>query len=257
VFLIHRMGDRSDYEDRERRDAFAFAEAARRAGVHRVVYLGGMKPRGRTSRHLRSRVVCGEALRSSGLSVVELRAAMVIGSGSESWRIVRDLSARLPFMLLPAWLDSRSQPIDVRDVCFALARAVGLPESRDGVHDLPGPETLSAREILQRVCRLMGHDPWTIRIPLVTPRLSSYWIQLVTRANPKLARELVDGLREDLVADDEGFWKLFPEHHRIPFDQAARRALDDEQGSLTERSQRAEAFLSRLRRRWADEKRES
>lgn len=249
LFLVHRMSDRADYEERERSDALAFSEASERAGLGRIVYLGGMLPAGTASRHLRSRSVCGEALRQSQVSVVELRAAMVIGSGSESWRIVRDLSSRLPVMLLPAWLDSRSQPIAIEDVCFALTRALSLPPDCAGAHDLPGPETISAREILERVSRLIGHDPWTVRIPVVTPKLSSYWIQLVTRANPRLARELVDGLREDLTAPDDGFWKLVPEHARIPFDEAARRALAEEQGSLSPATQRAEAWLQRFRRR--------
>lgn len=246
-FLIHRMSDRADYEDRERRDALQFAEAAERAGVERIVYLGGMKPDGRLSKHLRSRVVCGEALRAGNVPVVELRAAMIMGAGSESWRIVRDLSARLPIMLLPSWLDSRSQPIDIRDVCFALTKALELPDDQIGCHDLPGPETLSARDIIVRVCRLLGHDPWTVRIPVVTPKLSSYWIRLVTRANPKLARELVDGLREDLVAPDAGFWKLYPEHERWSFDAAAKRALTEEDEGLSERTRKTEAWLRRLR----------
>jgi len=246
-FLIHRMSDRRDYEERERRDALLFAQASQRAQVKRIVYLGGMKPAGRSSKHLRSRVVCGEALRSTLVPVVELRAAMIIGSGSESWRIVRDLSARLPFMLLPTWLESRSQPIDIRDVCFALTKALELSEDQTGCHDLPGPETMSAQDVLVRVSRLLGHDPWTVRVPVVTPKLSSYWIQLVTRANPKLARELVDGLREDLVAADGGFWKLYPEHHRWSFDDAAQRALTEEDEGLSERTRKTEAWLRRLR----------
>lgn len=246
-FLVHRMSDRSDYEERERRDALQFAAAAKAAGVERLVYLGGMKPDGTPSKHLRSRLVCGEALRSQGVPTVELRAAMVIGSGSESWRIVRDLSARLPVMLLPSWLDSRSQPIDVRDVCVALTEALEIPESEVGVHDLPGPETLSAKDILQRVSRLMGHDPWTVRVPVVTPKLSSYWIRLVTRANPKLARELVDGLREDLVSPDDGFWRLLPDHQRTSFDEAASDALSAEHDSLSDRMRKTEAWLQRFR----------
>ena len=246
-FLIHRMSDRSDYEEQERRDAERFARAAERAGVERIVYLGGMKPEGRLSKHLRSRVVCGEALRSTSVPVVELRAAMVIGSGSESWRIVRDLSARLPFMLLPTWLESRSQPIGIRDVCFALTKALELPDDQAGCHDLPGPETLSAKEILVRVSRLLGHDPWTVRVPVVTPKLSSYWIQLVTRANPKLARELVDGLREDLVSPDAGFWKMYPDYERSSFDAAAERALTEENEGLSDRTRKTEAWLQRLR----------
>ncbi len=239
VYLVHGMtGDpRGDFEAVERRMAAEFAMAAERAGIRRIVYLGGIRPAGRPSKHLRSRLATGEILRSGAVPTIEMQASMIIGAGSESWRIVRDLALRLPFMVLPRWLEHRSQPIAIDDVTFALTRALELDDHVSMVEALPGPETLSGREILERIARLRGIKPVVVEVPLVTPRLSSYWIRLVTRADYQLARELVEGLTCDLVAEDEGFWRRWPERRLIGFDEAARQALalGQEELSLPER----------------------
>jgi uncharacterized protein YbjT (DUF2867 family) len=228
LYLIHEMTDDPEYAQRESRHAESFARAALDAGVRRIVYLGGMKPAGRPSRHLRSRLEVGEVLRSSGISTVELRASMIIGAGSQSWQIVRDLARRLPAMVLPRWLESRTQPIWIGDVAFAVVRALQLPDELDGVWDIPGPETLTGREILVRVARLCGTTPITVRVPFVSPRLSSYWLRLVTSADIHVARELVEGLRTDITSSERSLWDVAPEHRCVPFDQAASRALADE-----------------------------
>ncbi|MGM0574367.1 MAG: NAD(P)H-binding protein [Myxococcota bacterium] len=227
IYLVHGMASGEAYEARERAAAEAFAMAAGDEGLERIVYLGGVEPRGgASSRHLRSRLATGERLRAGPVSTVELRASMIIGPGSESWRIVRDLAMRLPAMLLPNWLRNRSRPVGIDDVVVALAHALRLPDEEAGVWDLPGPEGLSHEEVLRRIAALRGLKPVTFHVPFVTPRLSSHWIRLVTRADYGLARELVEGLTADLSGDEPGFWALLPDHERIPFDEAARRALE-------------------------------
>jgi len=195
---------------------------------------------------LQSRARVGELLRSGRVSTIELQAAMVIGAGSESWRIVRDLSARLPLMVLPKWLESRSQPIFIDDVTFALRHALTVDVSDSAAFPLPGPEIMSAREILTRTAQLLGLSPPMMQVPVISPRLSSYWIALVTRADEQIARQLVEGLCSDLVAPDDGFWKLVPSHPRVPFDEAARRALFAEAQSLPLRVKLAEWLLHRV-----------
>jgi uncharacterized protein YbjT (DUF2867 family) len=228
VYLIHSMAQAGDYEARERAAAQAFIAAAADAGVDRLVYLGGVAPAGRAKKHLRSRLMTGDILRSGTVAVIELRAGMIIGAGGLSWQMVRDLAARLPFMILPRWLSNVSQPVALTDVVAAIVRALTLPPDVRGAFDLPGPETLTGEEILRRIGRLLGVRPYTLRVPVLTPRLSSYWLKLVTRADLRVAQQLVDGLTSDLVAHDEGFWAYMPDFRRTPFDEAAERALLEE-----------------------------
>lgn len=245
-YLVHAMAGGRGYEDVERRSAVAFRVAAERAGVQRIIYLGGVRPNGVPSRHLESRLRTGELLRAGRVPTLELQASMVIGGGSESWRIVRDLAARLPFMVMPQWLDNKSEPIAIGDVTFALAHALELPLERSLALALPGPEALSGGEILLRTAHLLGSHPRTLRVPIVTPKLSSYWITLVTRADQRISEELVEGLRCNLLSNDEGFWRLVPEYRRTPFDEAARVALLAEQQQLSRRSRLAERLIRLL-----------
>jgi uncharacterized protein YbjT (DUF2867 family) len=245
-YLVHGMAGGHGYEEVERRSAFVFRDAAERSGITRIIYLGGTRPRGPASRHLQSRLETGEILRSGRVLTLELQATMVIGGGSESWRIVRDLAARLPVMVLPKWLDSRSQPIAIDDVTFALCKALTLPLTSSQALPLPGPELLSARDILMRTARLLGSHPIAVRVPIVTPRLSSYWITLVTRADQRISEELVEGLRSDLVSESEDFWRFAPEHSRMSFDAAAQAALVEEQRGLSLRSRVVERVIRAL-----------
>ncbi len=248
VYLIHSMGEAGDFEARERTSATSFLRAAERAGVGRIVYLGGVAPAGRPSRHLQSRLGTGELLRGGSVPTLELRAGMIIGAESESWRIVRDLAARLPFMVLPRWLQNRSQPVAIDDVVAAIVVALELEPEVGGVFDLPGPESLTGEQLLMRVAHLMGVRPYTVRVPLLTPRLSSYWLKLVTSAEFGVARELVEGLTSDLVAKDEGFWRFMPGHELMSFDAAARKALDAETASLPIKTRAVEWMLQHMGR---------
>lgn len=229
VYLIHGMrGDAADYPQREREGAEAFAEAAAEAGVKRIVYLGGVAPRHAASRHLRSRLSTGAVLRGGPVPCTELRAAMIIGHGSASWHIVRDLSRRLPAMILPRWLRNRSAPVAVDDVVAALCWAIDRPDGEGSEWlDVPGPEVLTHRELLTRVAARFGKRPPMIYVPVLSPRLSSYWIALVTRESLPMAQELVEGLREDLLPSGDSVWDRC-EHAPTPLSIAIAQALEDE-----------------------------
>ncbi|MFT6162620.1 MAG: hypothetical protein ACJATT_005444 [Myxococcota bacterium] len=232
VFLVHRMRDAgADLEDSEESAAKRVLECAERAGIRRIVYLGGPAPKNTEegeaiSEHLRARLKTGVVLRSSpNISTIELRAGMVIGAGSESWLIVRDLALRLPVMILPKWMMNRSQPIWIGDVVDALNHALANPMTASHAFDLPGPETLTAQNILIRVGARRGIRPLMIPVPVLTPSLSSHWIRLVSRADFDIAKRLVHGLTHDLVAEDAGYWNEMPERIAVPLDDAIDRAL--------------------------------
>jgi uncharacterized protein YbjT (DUF2867 family) len=226
LYLVHAMGEGVGFRAREVESARRFARAAAAAKLARLVYLGGVAPAGEASNHLESRVEVGAVLRAGAVPTVELRASMIIGQGSLSWLIVRDLAARLPAMVLPRWLKSRTQPVAIDDVVVGLVRALELPLPTSACFDLPGPDTLSGREILERTAIVMGLPrPRMLEVPLLTPRLSSLWVRFVTRARWSIARELVVGLTSDLLARDDRFWALVDHPARLDFAAAARRAL--------------------------------
>ncbi len=229
-YLVHGMGEGApDYHRREVAAATTFSRAAQAAGVQRIVYLGGIAPAGSGSEHLRSRLDVGEALRSGPVPAVELRASMIVGHGSLSWLIVRDLAARLPFMILPQWLKSRTQPVAIADVVIALVRALDVQLPGSASFDIPGPFTLSGKSILEETARVLGlPHPRMIEVPLLSPRLSSLWVRFVTRAQWSVAREVVVGLAEDLLARDDRFWGLIDHPNRLTFAQAASLAVDAE-----------------------------
>jgi uncharacterized protein YbjT (DUF2867 family) len=185
-------------------------------------------------------------LRAGKVPTIELQATMVVGAGSESFRMVRDLAARLPLMVLPAWLESRSQPIAIGDVVSAILHALEEPWQASGAYALPGPETLSAREILERTAKLLGHRPLMVGVPFVTPKLSSYWIRWITRADMHIAEELVAGLRHDIVHDGPGYWARMPEHRRQSIDDAIKSALAGEAHALGKRARAVEQLIGRL-----------
>jgi uncharacterized protein YbjT (DUF2867 family) len=153
---------------------------------------------------------------------------MIIGNGSVSWKIVRDLAVRLPVMLLPKWLESRSCPVALRDVIRALVEARRVPLEGSEWFDLPGPEVLSAREMLAQVGALRGRKVPMVRVPVLTPRLSSLWLKFVTGADYAIARELVLGLEEDLLPDDARYWDLIGHPKLMTFAAAAKEALATE-----------------------------
>jgi uncharacterized protein YbjT (DUF2867 family) len=229
-YLVHSVGERSDgsFRETERRCADAVVRAAAAAGVRRIVYLGGVAPSGPASEHLASRLEVGAILRAGPVPTVELRAAMVVGNGSASWQIVRDLALRLPLMVLPRWLESRSCPIALADVTTALVDARALPLRGGEWFDVPGPEVLSAREMLMTVADIERRRIPAACVPLLTPRLSSLWLKLISRAEYDVARELVLGLEHDLLPRDQRYWELTGHPPQWTFRMAATHALRTE-----------------------------
>lgn len=228
-YLVHSLG-RANFRETDRRCAHNVAEVAAAAGCQRIIYLGGVSPRGRASEHLASRLEVGEILRAGGVRTVELRASMIIGNGSASWRILRDLAVRLPFMVFPRWLDSKTCPIALPDVITALLDARDVPLTESAWFDIPGPEALSAREMLEAVADLDGRRIPSIRVPVLTPALSAMWLRIVSGAEYAVARELVLGLTEDLLPQ-RSFWEIAPHVPSLSFRAAAANALMSEKPS--------------------------
>lgn len=204
-YLVHSMGrgGGDDFAARDRRGAENFGRAAERAGVERVIYLGGLSSEDASSDHLRSRDEVARVLGEHVPELVHVRAAMVIGSGSASFQMLRALARRLPAMVCPRWIDTRTQPIAIDDVVGALA---ALRDRREitGDVELGGPEPLSYREMMQQTAHAMGRrEPLIVRVPVLTPRLSSYWVQLVTPVESALVRPLIDGLREEMLVREQ------------------------------------------------------
>jgi uncharacterized protein YbjT (DUF2867 family) len=250
-YLVHGMsGGASHYREREVAAARRFATAAARAGVERIVYLGGVAPDGPPPEHLRSRLEVGQALASGSVPALELRASMIVGAGSVSWMIVRDLAARLPAMVLPRWMRSRTQPVSIVDVTTALEAALHVPLTASASYDLPGPETMTGREILEATARALRlRHPLVVEVPLLSPWLSSHWVRLVTRADWAIAQELVLGLTSDLIARDARYWSVIGHTGLTTFARAATHALAAEQHTLpvTGVGRAVERLVSRLR----------
>ncbi|GAA1724304.1 SDR family oxidoreductase [Isoptericola hypogeus] len=228
-YLIHALGSGPEFADQDRRTARGFAVAAREAGARRVVYLGGLYPEGeRLSPHLASRREVGEILLDGGVPTVVLRAAVILGSGSASFEMMRYLTERLPAMVAPRWIDNRIQPVAVRDVLRYLVGAAGLPADVSRAFDIGGPDVLTYREMMQRYASVAGLPPRIIRaVPVLTPRLASLWVGLVTPVPPGIARPLVGSLVHEVVAK-EGDVKAYvpdPPEGLLGFDRAVALAL--------------------------------
>jgi uncharacterized protein YbjT (DUF2867 family) len=228
-YLVHSMGrgSRGHFAERELRAARVFAELARDEGVGRVIYLGGLGEQ-LTSDHLRSRHETARMLAEHGPPLTYLRAGMVVGSGSESYRTLRYLVQRLPAMIAPAWLKNPTQPIAIDDAIAYLAAAAGLAAAEGREIQIGGPDVLSYGEMLDRMALALGvpRRP-RIPVPLITPWLSSLWIGLVTPVDAGIARPLVEGLADPTVVTDPSGMQQF-DIHPIGFDEALRRALADD-----------------------------
>jgi uncharacterized protein YbjT (DUF2867 family) len=225
-YLIHSMGrgGDGDFEERERRSARAFAEMARDEGVGRIAYLGGLGDQP-GSRHLRSRHETAKILREHGPPLTYFRAGMVVGSGSESYRTLRYLVERLPAMIAPAWLATPTQPIGVDDAVAYLAQAPYVPESAGREVQIGGPDVLSYGDMLDVTADSLGKRRRPkLPVPLLTPRLSSLWIGLVTPVDAGVARPLVEGLATKTVVTDPSGARLF-DVKPAPFAVTLERAL--------------------------------
>jgi uncharacterized protein YbjT (DUF2867 family) len=232
-YLVHSMGSGRDFAALDEAAARNFGEAARAAGVRRIVYLGGLgaAEEDRLSEHLRSRQQTGDVLRASGVAVVELRASVVIGSGSLSYEMVRALVERLPVMVCPRWVDVRTQPIAIDDLVAYLLAARDLPPGAEGVYEIGGPDAVSYRDIMLEYARQRGLHRWLIPVPLLTPRLSSLWLGLVTPLYARVGRKLIESLRNPTVVTSDRARRAFAVRPR-PLREAIARALSREDAEL-------------------------
>jgi uncharacterized protein YbjT (DUF2867 family) len=223
-YLVHSLGAR-DFEEQDRAAAETVAREASKAGVRQIVYLGGLGADDpHASPHLRSRRETGERLSSTGVPLTTLRAAMVIGKGSAAFETILGLVKRLPVMVTPSWVSTPTQPIALDDVARYLAGVCGLEVTFGEAYDTGGPEVMTYREMIERIASLLDRKPAIVEVPLLTPYLSSLWLNLVTPVSASVARPLVEGLRNPTVAREERIRKLVP-FELTPFEEAARRAL--------------------------------
>ncbi|WP_396611060.1 NAD(P)H-binding protein [Haloferax sp. S1W] len=232
-YLVHSMRSGGDFEERDRLAARNFVDAASEADVERVIYLGGLgEERDRLSPHLRSRREVEHLLESGEFALTTLRAAIIIGRGSAGFEVVRQLAKRLPLMVTPQWVETRCQPIAIADVVAYLVGVLDHPETAGETYEIGGPEVLTYREILQRVGSHLGQDPRILSVPVLTPRLSSYWIGLVTDVDAGVARPLIEGLKNPVVVQDNRIRDIISVD-ATPFDEAVEKALRDEGETTT------------------------
>jgi uncharacterized protein YbjT (DUF2867 family) len=223
-YLVHSLG-RAEFEEHDLRAAETVAAEAEQAGTRQLVYLGGLgDDRDDLSPHLRSRIETGRRLAAGSVPVTTLRAAMVVGRESAAFETIVSLVDRLPAMICPSWVSTRTQPIALDDVVRYLAEICGLDAAVGESFDVGGPDVMTYREMIERIARLRGRHPLIVEVPVLTPRLSSYWLHLVTPVNAKVARPLIEGLRNETVAREQRIKELIP-FELTHFDQAAKAAL--------------------------------
>ncbi len=227
VYLVHSLGT-EDFEEIDRRAADTVAAAAARAGARQIVYLGGLgATRDAESAHLRSRAETADRLSAGPVPVTTLRAGMVVGAGSAAFETIRALVDRLPAMICPRWVSTPTQPIALRDVVAYIAGVCGHEAALGRSFDIAGPEVMTYRAMIERIARLRGKRLPIVEVPVLTPRLSSWWLHLVTPVNASVARPLIDGLRTPTVAHDDAIRALVPVE-QTSFDDAVRLALEDD-----------------------------
>ena len=226
-YLVHSMASGPVFAARDREAAANFGRAAARGRVRRIIYLGGLgEDQDALSTHLRSRLETGEALREAGVPVVEFRASIVIGAGSLSFEMIRALVERLPVMICPRWVDTRTQPIAIDDVLAYLRAALDLPEGRQGVLEIGGPEVVSYGNMMREYARLRGLRRLLIPVPVLTPHLSGLWLGLVTPAQARVGRALVEGLRNPTVVRSSAALEAFA-IRPMTLREAFVRAIDE------------------------------
>lgn len=226
-YLIHSMTGNDDFTERDVAAATHFGDAARAAGVDRIIYLSGLGDDADEdlSEHLQSRHATGDTLRASGVDVTEFRAAVIVGSGSLSFEMVRNLSERLPVMIVPRWATTRIQPIGIRDVLTYLVAALDTPASRGQIIEIGGADVVTYLEMMKQYARERGLSRRFVTVPFLTPRLSSYWVHWTTPIPSTIARALIDGLRNEVIVRDGRGQALFPNIQPADYRTSVRRAL--------------------------------
>ncbi|HLC15025.1 MAG TPA: NAD(P)H-binding protein [Thermodesulfovibrionia bacterium] len=225
-YLIHSMGEKGDFKVLDRISAENFRDACIDAGVKRIIYLGGLGTKETASEHLLSRLETGEVLsgRPDSIQTIWFRAAVIIGAGSASFIILRSLVQKLPVMTTPKWVSTRTQPIAVSDVIRYLTKAKCLKVDDNLVVDI-GSEQMSFKEMLHKTAKAMGLMRFIVPVPVLTPRLSSYWVILFSPVPFPVASALIEGLRSETVIQNDNAKRFFPDISPVPFDEAVRRAI--------------------------------
>lgn len=229
-YLVHSMAAGRDFDSLDLQAAANFAAAAERQGVGRIVYLGGLLPENVKSTHLRSRAATGDRLRAGTVPVTEIRAGMIVGPGSAAYEVIRDLVNHLPAMVTPRWVQSRSTPIALENLLEYLVGVAALPETAGRTFDAGGPEVLSYADLMRQYGALVGRHPRILQVPVLTPRLSSYWLRFVTSVPVNIARALIEGLEHDVIADDTELRNLLPQN-LLTFGEAVTAALQSERNN--------------------------
>jgi uncharacterized protein YbjT (DUF2867 family) len=225
-YLIHSMSGSSDFHERDLIAARTFGDAARLAGVQRIIYLGGLgDPDADLSQHLRSRQQTGEALREAGVPVTEFRAAVIVGSGSVSFEMIRYLTERIPVMICPHWVFTRVQPIGIRNVLDYLVAALDTPASSGKITEIGGSDVLTYGEMMLGYAEVRGLRRFLLSVPVLTPRLSSYWVHWTTPVPAEIARPLIEGLRNEVIVRDDSARRLFPDIQLLDYHTSVELAL--------------------------------
>ncbi len=226
-YLVHLMSGSRDFEKEDRQAALNFAGAAKKAGVRRIIYLGGLGDDAdpKLSPHLRSRHEVGRILRESGVETVEFRASLVIGTGSLSFDLVKSLTDRLPVMLCPRWLSTPTQPIAVDDVLAYLLAAKDLPPGQSRIFEVGSPDVTTYGGMIREYARQKGLRRWLISVPVLTPYLSSLWLALVTPTAFEVGRHLIEGLKNPTVVRDRTALDVFLSIQPMGLREAIQKAL--------------------------------
>lgn len=229
-YLVHLMSGSHDFEKEDRQAATNFADAAKRAGVRRIIYLGGLgdDTDSALSPHLRSRHEVGKILRDSGIETIEFRAGMVVGAGSLSYQLMKSLTDRLPIMLCPRWLTTPTQPIAIQDVLAYLLAAKDLPEGESRIFEIGSPDVVTYGDLIRAYAQQQGLRRWLIFVPVLTPYLSGLWLALVTPATYEVGRHLIEGLKNPTVVRDSKALEAFP-IRPVGVAEAIRLAIEESQ----------------------------
>lgn len=225
-YLVHSMsGGRARFERRDREAAENFVAAANRAKVRRVIYLGGLGETGDDlSEHLKSRLEVAEILKKGAFSTTFLRAAVIIGAGGASFEMVRALVNRLPLMITPRWVTTRCQPIAVEDVIDYLAGCLTDERTAGRTFDIGGPEIITYKEMMERFAAIEGKRLYILPVPVLTPKLSSYWVGLITPVPPSVSMSLIEGLKNEVICRDNAIRDIIRLQLK-PYDDAVRSAI--------------------------------
>jgi uncharacterized protein YbjT (DUF2867 family) len=226
-YLVHSLGAGAGYNARDLEAARIFGAAAAAAGVERIIYLGGLAAAAADlSEHLRSRQQTGAALREAGVPVTEFRAGVIVGSGSVSFEMIRYLTERIPALICPQWVYTRTQPIGIREVLDYLVAALDVPASSGRTIEVGGADVITYGDMMMTYAAARGLKRWLLPVPVLTPRLSSLWVNLVTPIPAAIARPLIDGLRNENIVHDNTARELFPHIQPVSYRTSVERALE-------------------------------